>query len=214
MDKININRCSYEDLLTLPGVGDKIATQIWHMREDWGALELEDLTQVPHLRVTPQFLDLIEFSEGGSRAIPLGEEVEGEGAQIDDHLERLRRVGKLVNTRPGPKGGEQLIPRDKQDPQRNRSTRTPGDVKEERGSRSPSPWLRGMDRVSLEEGYGEMESAFLEGATPHPRAIDSPYWETPRRRGDGSRTGPGEGRSRPGGGDRARRDSYESRRTP
>ena len=85
-------------------------------------------------------------------------------------------------------------------------------MKEERRSRSPSPWLRGMDRLSLEEGYGEMESTFLEGATPHPRAMDSPYWETPRRRGDDntSRTGHGEGRSRPGGGDRARRDSYES----
>jgi len=106
MDKININRCSYEDLLTLPGVGEKIATQIWRMREDWGALELEDLTQLHHLRVTPQFLDLIEFSsERGSRAAPPGEEVENEGVQIEAHLERLRRVGKLVNTMPGPKGG-------------------------------------------------------------------------------------------------------------
>ena len=121
-------------------------------------------------------------------------------------------MGKLVNTRPGPKEGEQLIPGDTQDPQRGRSTRTPGDVKE-RWSRSPSPWLRGMDRLILEEGYGEMESTFLEGAMPHPRAIDSPYWETTRRRGDDS-TGPGEGRSRAGGGDRASRDSYESRRIP
>jgi len=83
MDKININRCSYEDLLTLPGVGDKIATQIWCMREDWGALELEDLTQLPHLRVTPQFLDLIEFSsERGSRAPPGGRRSKMKGSRL------------------------------------------------------------------------------------------------------------------------------------
>ena len=83
MDKININRCSYEDLLTLPGVGDKIATQIWHTRKDWGAPELEDLTQIPHLRVTPQFLDLIEFtSEGGSRAVPRGRRSKMKGPRL------------------------------------------------------------------------------------------------------------------------------------
>jgi DNA uptake protein ComE-like DNA-binding protein len=53
MDKININRCSYEDSLTLPVVGDKIATQIWRMGQDWGALKLADLTQLL------QFLNLI-----------------------------------------------------------------------------------------------------------------------------------------------------------
>ena len=83
MDKININRCSYEDLLTLPGVGEKIATQIWRMREDWGALELEDLTQLPHLRVTQQFLDLIEFSsERGSRAAPRGRRSKMKGSNL------------------------------------------------------------------------------------------------------------------------------------
>jgi len=73
-----------------------------------------------------------------------------------------------------------------------------------------------MERLSLEEGYGEMESAFLEGATPHPRAMESPYWDTPRRRGEDntSRTGPGEGRLRPGGGDRTWRDLHESRQIP
>lgn len=83
MDKININRCSYEDLLTLPGVGDKIASQMWHMRKDWGDLELEDLTQIPHLRVTPQFLDLIEFSsEGGQEQSPRGRRSKMKGTRL------------------------------------------------------------------------------------------------------------------------------------
>ena len=66
---------------------------------------MEDLTQLPHLRVTPQFFDLIEFSS--ESGLP-GKEVENEGAQIEAHLERLRRVGKLVNTMPEPTRGNSL----------------------------------------------------------------------------------------------------------
>ena len=46
-----INFCSIEELMSLPGVGVKGADNILEMREAKEDLELEDLSQVPYLRL-------------------------------------------------------------------------------------------------------------------------------------------------------------------
>ena len=53
--------------MSLHGIGAKGADKILAMRETKGDLELEDLSQVPYLRLTPQLikcLDFIPFEEG------------------------------------------------------------------------------------------------------------------------------------------------------
>lgn len=83
MDKIDINNCVCEDLLTIPGEGEKIANKIWHMREDWGTPELEHLTRLLHFRVTPQFLEMITFSpERGSAMTPRRRRSEMKGNRL------------------------------------------------------------------------------------------------------------------------------------
>jgi DNA uptake protein ComE-like DNA-binding protein len=53
MTHVLINYCSIEELMSLPGVGAKGADKILEMRETKGDLELEDLSHVPYLRLTP-----------------------------------------------------------------------------------------------------------------------------------------------------------------
>ena len=72
------------------------------MREAKGDLELEDLSQVPYLRLTPQLikcLDFTPFEEGEG----LGER---RGSLDERHRERVRSVDQLVEewegTGPGP----------------------------------------------------------------------------------------------------------------
>ena len=76
----------------VPGVGAKGADKILEMREAKGDLELEDLRQVPYLRLTPQlikYLDFTPFEEGEG----LGE---SRGSLDERHRERVRSVDQLV----------------------------------------------------------------------------------------------------------------------
>jgi DNA uptake protein ComE-like DNA-binding protein len=67
MTRVLINYCSIEELMSLPGVGAKGTDKILEMREAKGDLELEDLSHVSYLRITPQLircLDVTPFEEG------------------------------------------------------------------------------------------------------------------------------------------------------
>ena len=74
--------------MSLPGIGAKGADKILELREAKGDLELEDLNQVPYLRLTPQLINCLDFTSF--------EDKEGLGSLYDRHRERVRSVDKLI----------------------------------------------------------------------------------------------------------------------
>jgi predicted DNA-binding helix-hairpin-helix protein len=62
MPRIFINNCSIEELMTVPGIGAKVADKILELREAKGDLELDDLNQVPYLGITQPLLDCLDFT--------------------------------------------------------------------------------------------------------------------------------------------------------
>ena len=166
--KVKINYCSYEELLELPGVGKSIASQILDLREARGSLIMEDLINIPHLRVSSTLFSSIDFT-------PFPDEGESTPRQKEElaHLQKLKRVDDLVqlhamgrttpkyttlsstgythppSSQPSVKGGQ--FPW---------SDRVEGPY-----SRSPSP--PDFREWSLDD-YGELDSAFHVAATPRP----------------------------------------------
>ena len=91
--------------MSLPGVEAKGADKILEMKEAKGDLQLEDLSHVPYLRLTPQLIRCLyvtPFEEGEG----LGE---WRGSLDERHRERVRSVDQLVEewegTGPGPLQG-------------------------------------------------------------------------------------------------------------
>ena len=78
--------------MSLPWVGEKGADKSLEMREAKGDLELEEPSQVPYLRLTPQLTKSLEFTpfEEGEG---LGER---RGSLDERHRERVRSVDQLV----------------------------------------------------------------------------------------------------------------------
>ena len=58
------------------------------LREAKGDLELDDLNQVPYLRITQPLLDCLDFTSFENK--------EGVGSLYDRHRERVRSVDKLI----------------------------------------------------------------------------------------------------------------------
>ena len=48
--------------MSLPGIGAKVADKILELREAKVDLELDDLNQVPYLRLTPQLINCLDFT--------------------------------------------------------------------------------------------------------------------------------------------------------
>jgi predicted DNA-binding helix-hairpin-helix protein len=48
--------------MSVPGIGAKVADKILELREAKGDLELDDLNQVPYLRITQPLLDCLDFT--------------------------------------------------------------------------------------------------------------------------------------------------------
>jgi predicted nucleic acid-binding OB-fold protein len=48
--------------MSLPGIGAKVADKILELREAKVDLELDDLNQVPYLRLTPQLIKCLDFT--------------------------------------------------------------------------------------------------------------------------------------------------------
>ena len=55
--------------MSLPRIGVKGADKILELREAKGDLELEDLNQVPYLRLTPQLIKCLDFTPFEDRGI-------------------------------------------------------------------------------------------------------------------------------------------------
>ena len=72
----------------VPGVGAKGADKILEMREAKEDLELEELSQVSYLRLTPQLIKCLDFT-------PF-EEGERRGSLDERHREQVRNVDQLV----------------------------------------------------------------------------------------------------------------------
>ena len=61
MAKVRINFAGVDKLKTLPGIGDAIAPHIVQMRQRSGNISLDDLVQVPHLKITTDLLEALDF---------------------------------------------------------------------------------------------------------------------------------------------------------
>jgi hypothetical protein len=155
MPRVFINNCSIEELMSVPGVGAKGADKILELREAKGDLELDDLNQVPYLRITPQLLDCLDFTSFENK--------EGVGSLYNLHRERDRSVDKLIGKWVGT-GQGQVKGRGK-----------------DMGSFDRAPLSRGKSYYSKQEGdwwqqsnlpdrvedeYSEMETTFMERQTP------------------------------------------------
>ena len=74
--------------MSVPGIGAKVADKILELREPKDDLELDDLNQVPYLRITQPLLDCLDFTSFENK--------EGRGSLYDRHRERVRSVDKLI----------------------------------------------------------------------------------------------------------------------
>jgi hypothetical protein len=122
-------------------------------------LELEDLSHVPYLKLTPQLircLDFTPFEEGEG----LGE---GKGSLDERHRERVRSVDQLVEEWEGtgpnfPQGmGKDWGQLSKVPSKGGKSYQ----LKQE-----GEWWQRSQSSERFEEEYSELESAFIERSTP------------------------------------------------
>lgn len=60
--KIKINSCPIDYLLLLPGAGRLTAERITSFRQHYDNMNAEDLIEIPRLKLTRQFLDMLDFS--------------------------------------------------------------------------------------------------------------------------------------------------------
>ncbi|CAG2200376.1 unnamed protein product [Mytilus edulis] len=65
MSVVNLNTCSFQELLQLPGIGIKTGEQIMDIRESKGSVFESDLATISHLRVTRGLLSRLDFSPSG-----------------------------------------------------------------------------------------------------------------------------------------------------
>ncbi|CAG2227389.1 unnamed protein product [Mytilus edulis] len=65
MSVVNLNTCSFQELLQLPGIGIKTGEQIMDIRESKGLMTESDLATISHLRVTRGLLSRLDFSPNG-----------------------------------------------------------------------------------------------------------------------------------------------------
>ena len=95
MARVHINSATFEELLSIPGVGAKIAAKIWELREDKGILELEDLREVPYMRITEAALESIDFST----SLPPNRGSNKFCKEEMGHQEKVQRIDSLIQAR-------------------------------------------------------------------------------------------------------------------
>jgi hypothetical protein len=161
MTRVLINCCSIEELMSLPGIGAKGTDKILEMREAKGDLELEDLSQVPYLRLTPQLIKCLDFTPFEDKE-GLGER---SGSLHERHRERVRSVDQLVEEWEGTGMGHAS--------EMGKDWGQLGKVPSKWGKSYHSKqegdwWQQSQSPERLEDEYSELEAAFIE---TNPRGI-------------------------------------------
>ena len=141
--------------MSVPGIGAKVADKILELREAKGDLELDDLNQVPYLRITQPLLDCLDFTSFESK--------EGRGSLYDRHRERVRSVDKLIGKWDGT-GQGQVKERGKDMGTFDKVPSTGG--KSYYNKRERDWWQQANLPEKLDYDYSEMESTFRERKTP------------------------------------------------
>jgi hypothetical protein len=153
MTRVLINVCSIEELMSLPGIGAKGVDKILELREAKGDLELEDLNQVPYLRLTPQLINCLDFTSF--------EDKEGLGSLYDRHRERVRSVDQLVEkwegTGPGHAKGRGK--------DRGQFDRVPSAGEKSYHSKQEGDWWQQSQSPERFED-SELDATFIERPTP------------------------------------------------
>jgi hypothetical protein len=153
MTRVLINVCSIEELMSLPGIGAKGVDKILELREAKGDLELEDLNQVPYLRLTPQLINCLDFTSF--------EDKEGLGSLYDRHRERVRSVDQLVEkwegTGPGHAKGRGK--------DRGQFDRVPSAGEKSYHSKQEGDWWQQSQSPERFED-SELDATFIERLTP------------------------------------------------
>jgi hypothetical protein len=132
-----------------------------------GDLELDDLNQVPYLRITQPLLDCLDFTSFESK--------EGRGSLYDRHRERVRSVDKLIGKWDGT-GQGQVKGKGKD---KDSLDRVPLSRGKSYFSKQEGDWWQQSnlpDRV--EDEYSEMETTFMERQTSGGfKCTSAPGWE-------------------------------------
>ena len=141
--------------MSVPGIGAKVADKILELREAKGDLELDDLNQVPYLRITQPLLDSLDFTSFENK--------EGVGSLYERHRERVRSVDKLIGKWDGT-GQGQVKERGKDMGTFDKVPSTGG--KSYYNKRERDWWQQANLPEKLDYDYSEMESTFMERKTP------------------------------------------------
>ena len=145
--------------MSLPAVGAKGADKILEMREAKRDLEIEDLSQVPYLRLTPQLikcLDFTPFEEGNG----LGER---RGSLDERHRERVGSVDQLIEEREGT-GSSPAPGMGKDWGQLNKALSKGG--KSYQIKQEEEWWQQSQSPERFEDEHSELEAAFIVRPTP------------------------------------------------
>ena len=143
----------------LPGIGAKGADKILEMREAKGDLELEDLSHVPYLRLTPQLIKCLDFTPFEDK-----ERLRERRGSLDErHSERVRSVDQLVEewegTGPGHASGM-----GKDWGQLGKVPSKGGKVYQSK--QEGDWWQQSQSPERFEDEYSELEEASIERPTP------------------------------------------------
>ncbi|CAG2226855.1 unnamed protein product [Mytilus edulis] len=96
MSVVNLNTCSFQELLQLPGIGIKTGEQIMDIREGKGFVTESDLSTISHLRVTRGLLSRLDFSpNGGGQNIGPPPQAQGRHGEIQEAWHQGQSPGPL-----------------------------------------------------------------------------------------------------------------------
>lgn len=95
--KLFMNQCRYQNLLTLPGVGRRVADRIREILTTKGFIIEEDLATIPYLRITRALIDSIDISLLSDETMNENFGCDkGEGSRVyQEHYERVKRLDNL-----------------------------------------------------------------------------------------------------------------------
>ncbi|VDI73854.1 Hypothetical predicted protein [Mytilus galloprovincialis] len=198
MARVHINSATFEELLSIPGVGAKIAAKIWELREDKGILELEDLREVPYMRITEAALESMDFST----SLPPNRGSNKFCKEEIGHQEKVQRIDSLIQA----KGEDMGTHQDRWDRPMG-AYGGPRDYKYE----GETPRSRYNNAGDTGRGRGGFQNQYIDNEGPRLRDAQ-PESEAPASRHASSMGYPtGSGEPRRGYGDQrsSRRDAYD-----